>query len=50
METRAIKKFEEISGKKIMSCSLFIDENTSYFASTPGNTIYNKYILFYLNN
>lgn len=50
MEPQAIKKFEEISGKKIMSCGLFIDENTSYFAATPGNIIFNISILFYLNN
>jgi len=42
MEPQAIEKFEEISGKKIMSCGLFIDENTSYFAATPGNIILNK--------
>ncbi|KAF0711979.1 YqaJ domain-containing protein, partial [Aphis craccivora] len=39
MEPQAIKKFEEISGKKIMSCGLFIDENTSYFAATPDGLI-----------
>jgi len=48
MEPQAIKKFEEISGKKIMSCGLFIDENTSYFAATPGNTIYNKYTFYFI--
>jgi len=35
METQAIKKFENMNGKKIMSCGLFVDENTSYFAATP---------------
>ena len=50
MEPQAIKKFEELSNKKIISCGIFIDENTSYFAATPGNPFYNKYILFYLNS